>query len=183
MRVIREWEESYSEYNSQTQRYERKIRRGSDIMSENTQMTPFWVRDQTGQILVNPAGAEIEGVQVIDQFQPQGPEMQEGTISLGSFTFHYSTPNMAGDRQTLGYRFHELILPLERNVYVLGVASDSSGELTIQKPRARGQRFIISLKSEGELLASGQSTMKWLQIGAIVCVVLGLILLIATLVV
>jgi hypothetical protein len=182
MRVIREWEETYSEYNSQTQRHERKTRRGSEIMSQNTQMIPFWVRDQTAQILVNPAGAEIEAVQVIDQFQPEGPQMQGGTVTLGSLSFHFGMPKMMGDRQTLGYRFQESILPLEQNVYILGVASDSSGALSLQNPRDKGQRFLISLKSEEELLASGQSTMKWLQIGAIVCVALGLILLIATLV-
>jgi E3 Ubiquitin ligase len=152
-------------------------------MSQNTQMIPFWVRDQTGQISVNPAGAEIEAVQIIDEFQPEGPQTQGGTVTLGSFSFHFGMPHMSGDRQTLGYRFQESILPLERNVYVLGVASDSSGALTVQYPRAKGQRFMISLKSEEELAASGHSSMRWLQIGAIVCGVLGLILLIATLVV
>jgi hypothetical protein len=39
---------------------------------------------------------------------------------------------------------------------------------------------MVSLKSEEELPASGQSTMKWLEIGALVCGVLGLLLLLAT---
>ena len=180
MRVIREWEEGYSEYNSQAQEHERKTRRGSEVMSQNTQMIPFWVRDQTGQISVNPAGAEIEAVQIIDEFRPEGPQTQGGAVTLGSFSCHFGMPHMSGDRQTLGYRFQESILALERNVYVLGVASDSSGELTLQSPREKGQRFIISLRSEEELTASSRSRMKWLRIGAIVCVALGLLPLVAT---
>jgi E3 Ubiquitin ligase len=180
MRVSREWEETYSEYNSQTQRDERKTRRGSDIMAQNTRMVPFWVRDQTGEMGVHPAGAEIEGEQVIDQFHPEGSEARGGTVTFGGFSFQVRMSEISGDRRTLGYRFQESILPLGRNVYVLGVASDSSGELTLQHPREQGQRFIISVRSEEELIASSRSSMIGLQIGAIVCVGLGLLLLVAT---
>src|SRR5215472_7473106 len=87
MRVIREWEETYSEYNAQTQRYERKTRSGSDIMAQNIRMVPFWVRDPTGEITVNPAGAEIEGEQVVDRFQPEGSRGQVGAITLAGLSF------------------------------------------------------------------------------------------------
>jgi len=181
MRVIREWEETYSEYNAQTQRHERKTRGGSDIMAQNTRMVPFWVRDPTGEMGVHPAGAEIEGEQVIDRFQPEGPEARGGAVTLGGFSFQITMSPMSGDRRTLGYRFQESILPVERNVYVLGVASDASGELSLQRPREQGQRFIISVRSEEELAASSRSRMRWLQLGAVVCVLFGLALLLASL--
>lgn len=151
-------------------------------MSQNARMVPSWIQDQTGRIKVDPAGASIEGVQVIDQFQPEDLRRPQQALSLGSFAFQLDTRSITDNRRTLGYRFREVILPLEQNIYILGSANEASGELTIQKPREKGQKFIISVKSEEELLASSRSTMKWLQIGAIGCMGLGLILLIMSLV-
>jgi len=144
-------------------------------------MVPFWVRDPTGEMGVHPAGAEIEGEQVIDRFQPEDFRGQLGTITLAGLSFSFSAPPVTGDRRTLGYRFQESVLPLERHVYVLGVASDASGELAIQTPREKGQRFLISVKSEEALVASSRSAKRWLQLGAVVCVLFGLVLLLASL--
>jgi hypothetical protein len=177
MRVTRKWEEEYYETNQETGRSERKIRKGSDTVSSNTRSVPFKVRDDTGTILVNPKDANIDGEQIVDQFQPQ-ESISGSTISFGNFSFSLGGIASGGGRRTLGYHFSETILPLNRNAYVLGVASDSSGELMIQKPREKGKQFLISLKSEEELLASSQSGMKWSLYGAIACFVVGVIFVI-----
>ena len=82
-----------------------------------------------------------------------------------------------GRRRTLGYHFREWLLPLNRAVYVLGSASDMSGELMIQKPREKG-KFLISLKSGEELVTSAKSGMTWGLYGSIVCFIIGLIFVI-----
>jgi hypothetical protein len=174
MTVSRKWEEEYYERNEETGQNERKIRKGSDVVSSNTRSIPFKVRDDTGAILVNPKDAKIDGEQIVDRFEPQ-ESISGGSISFGSFSFSLGGVGSSGGRRTLGYHFNETILPLNRNLYVLGSASDSSGELTIQKPREKGQQFLISLKSEEELLASSQSGMKWSLYGAIACFVVGIV--------
>ena len=90
-----------------------------------------------------------------------------------NFSFSLAGVGGTGGRRTLGYQFTERILPLNRRLYVLGAASDSSGELVIQKPREKGQ-FIISLKSEEELLKSSKSGMTWSLVGSIACFVIGI---------
>lgn len=177
MRVTREWEEDYYERDQQSGRDVKKTRKGSDTVSSNIRSVPFKVRDDTGTILVNPNDANIDGEQIVDRFEPQ-TAISGGTISFGNFSFSLGGIASGGGRRTLGYRFKESILPLNRNVYVLGSASDSSGELMIQKPREKGKQFLISLKSEEELLASSQSGMKWSLYGAIACFVVGVILVI-----
>jgi hypothetical protein len=176
MMVTRKWEEDYYEKNEQTGQNERKTRQGSDVVSSNTRAVPFKLRDDTGTIPVNPKDAKIDGEQIVDRFEPQA-SISGGSISFGSFSFSLGGIGAAGGRRTLGYHFSETILPLNRNVYVLGSASDSSGELMIQKPREKGQ-FLISLKSEEELVASSQSGMKWSLIGAIACFIVGVIFVI-----
>lgn len=176
MTVTREYEETYWETDSKTNRRERKTRRGSDVVSQNSQRIPFWVEDSTGQILVNPDGADIDAVQVIDKFESN----TGGVITLGGFSFNVGSivGQMLSDSRTLGYRFRESILPIGRQIYVLGEASDSTGKVQIQKPSEKG-KFIISLKSEEELVRSAKSTIQWLMIGAIVSGVAGLGLIVA----
>jgi hypothetical protein len=174
MAVTRKWEEEYYERNSQTGKDERKTRQGSDTVASNTRSVPFKVRDETGTILVNPKDAKIDGERVVDRFEPQ-TAISGGTISFGKFSFSLGGIGTGGGRQTLGYNFSETILPLNRRIFVLGAASDSSGELMIQKPRDKKDQFLISLKSEEELLTSSKSGMKWSLIGAIACFIVGII--------
>lgn len=176
MTVTREYEESYWTTDSQTKRRVRRTRRGSDVVSQNSQRIPFWVEDATGPIWVNPEGADIDAVQVVDKFESN----TGGVITLGGFSFDVGSTvgQMLSDSRTLGYRFRESILPIGRRIYVLGEVADSTGTVQIQKPSAKG-KFIISLKSEEELVRSTKSTIQWLLVGAVVSGVAGLGLVVA----
>jgi len=175
MSVTRKWEETYYETDSEGNR-QRRTRQGSDIVSSNTRSVPFLVRDDTGTVKVNPNDAQIDGERIVDRFEPESA-VSSGRISFGNFSFSLGGLGTTSGRRTLGYQFTETILPLNRRLYVLGAASDSSGELIIQKPREKGQ-FIISLKSEEELLKSSKSGMTWSLVGAIACFVVGIVCII-----
>ncbi|MCL5046058.1 MAG: E3 ubiquitin ligase family protein, partial [Actinobacteria bacterium] len=170
MTVTREYEESYWETNSQTKQQVRRTRRGSETVSNNSQRIPFYVEDATGSTRVNPEGAEIGPIQVVDKFESS----TGGVITLGGFSIDVGSlvGQMLSDARTLGYRFRESILPLGRQIYILGEAADSSGTLQIQKPSGKG-KFIISLKSEEELIKSTKSAIQWLLVGSIVSGVAG----------
>lgn len=175
--VTRKYEEEYYETNPQTKQRERKIRQGSDTVSSNSRGVPFNVRDDTGTLQVNPNDANIDGEKVVDRFEPE-TAVRGGTISFGGFSIALSGSSSGGGRRTLGYQFTETLLPLKRNIYVLGAASDSSGQLMIQKPKEKGKPYILSLKSEEELVTSAKSGMTWSLVGAIACFVIGVVLVI-----
>jgi len=173
MRVEREYEETYYENDAQGRR-QRRTRTGSDTVAANQRFAPFLVDDTTGQILVDPEGAEFVAEQVVSRFEPGG-DNAAGEIRLGSFSL--ALPSLSGDRRTLGYRFEEEAIPVGRDIYVLGEAAETNGELRVRKPR-EGQ-FIISLKDEEELVRQGQSSAAWMLAGSVVCILLGLGLLVA----
>lgn len=75
-----------------------------------------------------------------------------------------------------GQVFTEKIVPIDRQIYVFGEASDSSGQLTIQAPSEPGKPFFISVKSEEELTITTQTEIKNLLIGVIVLWVIGVFL-------
>jgi len=184
MSVERNWEEDYEEEYTEkdpssgqmVRKTRRGTRKGSDTVSSNSRSTKFTVRDDTGTILVDPEGADIDVEQAIDRFEPASAA-SGGRISFGGMSFSTGGFSDSGRRRTLGYRFKEWVLPLNRKVYILGVASDLSGELMIQKPREKGQ-FLISLKSEEELIASAKSGMTWGLYGSIACFIIGIVLVI-----
>ena len=181
--VSREYEETYWETDSETKQQVQRTRRGSENVAGNSQRVPFWVEDGTGRVLVDPEGAEIESVKVVDRFERGDVHQGGGSVSIGDFRIALGGASFglgAGTR-TIGYRLRENILPLDRRVYVLGKATDSPGQLTIQASHENGGRFIISLKTEEELLRSTASAVRWLLIGTFASAVAGAALILADL--
>ena len=81
--------------------------------------------------------------------------------------------------RTIGYHTTERLLPVDRRIYVLGESVDSADGLTIQAPSERGKRFIISTRSEEELVGSAT---QWLLVGAVASGAIGVILFVVSLV-
>jgi len=175
MKIDREWEETYWDTDSEGHRTQ-KTRRGSDNVSSNTRSIPFLVRDATGTIKVDPTGASIDSEKVFSRFDPG--EISGGSIRIGRFALNLASNLMGGGRRTLGYRYEESAVPLGRDIYVLGEAVDSSGELRIQNPSQKGGKFIVSLKSEEQLVKSAGSATRGLMIGGCVAAALGVVLVI-----
>lgn len=177
MTVTREYEETYTETDSQNNQHQR-TKHGSDTVASNSRRVPFWVEDETGRLPVDPQGAEIDSVQVEDRYEPAG-QLQLG-LTLGGINLSFGSAGVG--RNTLGYRYRESLLPPDRQVFVLGEASDSSGTLTVQKPQKKGGKFIISLKSEEQLVAGSKQTITWLLYGGVACGALGVVTIVAGLV-
>ncbi len=171
MTVTRKWEEDYEEEDEETGRMVQKTRQGSDTVSSNRRSTVFAVRDDTGTLKVDPEGASIDTEKTVDRFEPKS-SLSGGQIAFGGFSFSVGELSDLGHRRTLGYHFHEEVLAVGKRVYVLGNATDMGGELMLQKPREKGQ-FLISMKSEEELMASSASGQKASVIGAIITFLLG----------
>ena len=175
MQVIREYEETEIDKDG-----DRRTRRRSDTVSNHQQSVPFWIEDQTGRIEIEPEGANIDTVQVMNEFRPE--ESRGAQISFGAVTFNLGNFQISSGGRTLGYRFVEKVLPLERRVYVLARASDHSGRLALVKPTDSGQVFLISLKSEEQLTASSQKTADLTFYGMFGSLGVGLVLVLADLI-
>jgi hypothetical protein len=152
--VSREYEETRHPAGRHARRRSARTRRGSELVSSNSQRARFWVEDGAGRILVDPTDAELEPIQIADRFE-SAETAAGGSLKIGSFSITLSIPSAwpTSGRRTIGYRLRERALPVGRRVYVLGEVSDESGELMLQKPRGKG-RFLISLRSKEELMRS-----------------------------
>jgi hypothetical protein len=170
MKVTREYEEEYWDTDSNGHRV-RRTRRSSENVASNTNGTPFYIQDATGKIRVDPTGASPVAEKVLSRFEPR-ESVESGRFRLGSFLMNTVMSSMSG-RRTLGYRYEEEIIPVGRILYVLGEAVDRNGEVTVMKPADKKTQFIVSVKSEEELVSGAQSAAKWLFVGSVASVIIG----------
>jgi hypothetical protein len=170
--VTREYEERVTVTDKDGHR-RTETRRGSEQVSSNERRIPFLLRDATGTIGVDPQGAVIDSERSLSRFESGAGQ----SLRFGNFVLELGSLAMGlGGRRTLGYRLEEWVLPLGRRLYVLGEASDADGRLSLRKPGGKGGRFIISLRSEEELVKAAKGLALGLSIGAGVLLAASLVL-------
>jgi hypothetical protein len=153
-------------------------RRSTETVSENEQSVPFYIDDNSGKtIRVEMNGADKYTQQSVNRFERDISEdymrLHQGT-SWGDQIMSFVSNTNYNQSNTLGYRFVEEIIPLGVRLYVLGEASDRNGELAVLKPRDKEKTFIVSVKSETELLESIEGNAKYSLWGAIGAGVIGI---------
>lgn len=176
MLVQREYEEKVRSQDSEGKTVE-KIVRKSETITQNQRSTPFMLEDSTGKITINPQGAKFDTIKILDEFhneQPAGGMLQFGNFSFLLKNDHYQT-------RTLGYRYQEFILPINREVLIVGNASDETGNLKITKP-TNNEPFLISFKTEEELNSDYQNNQNILKYSMIGCFIVGFLLIIGDLI-
>ncbi len=160
---IAEVREVYHKRNSKG-REEKHTRIRHDTISNNKQMVGFTIEDATGKVLIQPEGAEIEALKVQDKYQKQYSERASGIFGL------FDTDNSP---RVLGSRFTEYVIPLGQSIYILGELATSSGKPCVRKPSAGEQNFIISVKTEEQILGELSWKLNGLLIAGITLLISG----------
>ncbi|MFQ3630076.1 GIDE domain-containing protein [Roseiflexus sp.] len=153
--ISREYEETITETDSQG-KTQTTVQRGSEVIESGDVRTLFYVRDETGRILVDPEGADIEWQNTASAFELA------------------HDPGFAR-RRTLGMRRTEQALPVGERVFVLGYAVDRGGRPALARS-PKGERMIISRKNERQLIIATERSARRLMIAAIACGALGVAL-------
>ncbi len=148
----------------------RAPQRTSEQLAHQQRSVPFIVEGATGSLAVDPEGAVFTAEKTLSRTEPAGGGAR--TIVVGRYTLE-----APADPRTRGYRFEEKAIPVGREVYVLGEVTDPGGELRLAGPAGKGE-LLISVKSRELLLKELGSGSKFLRGAAIVCGLLGLLLLI-----
>jgi hypothetical protein len=170
--LIREYEADEPGPNDRTRRVKRK-----ETVASRSERASFSVQDAMGSVLVNPDGAEIDGLEVVNRF-----DQDTGKASIfGSLVVDLGPLTISGQR-TLGYRHVEQVLKLDKPVYVLGVVCEG-GSIGAARADHQDMPFIISHRSEADLTAHLQREQRSLRIWCGLCVAVGVVLVIAAFIV
>ena len=167
-KIVREYEE-YKESRGSDGKVTRRWVKRSDTLHDDTRDTGFSIEDGSGNLHVSPSGAEYTLESVVNRFEPPGA-MDRGatnTVSIGGFTLSLGGMSFGSSRRLLGYRIKESILPVGGDVYALGEVRDGADGLILRDPSDKDQPFLLSVKSEEELLQKYESTANMQKYSAI----------------
>ena len=172
-RDVEELREHRDNEGNVTTRWEKR----TESIHSNRLERPFWIDDGSGRMEVRPGGADVTLQTVVDRFeQASAVDSGQGTLSFGRFSFNYGS--MLGPSQrfrVIGYRFVESILPIGVRLYALGEVADTGDGLSLHKPASGDQPYLLSTRSEEEMVSAGASRAKWMKIGGFGAIVLGLV--------
>ena len=151
----------------------RTRREREETVSENESTLPFGLADETGSVLIHPDGADIDRPEkVVDRFEARSAMSQAGE------SFFSSLLRAGNDTGTLGFQHEEWVIRPGTRLYVQGEVADRTGALVFEKPRDKGD-YLISTRSEEEIVAGAERNGKIAVAVAGVAGVLGIVLLIA----
>ncbi len=146
----------------------------TETVSDVTSAAAFSIDDGTGSVLVAPDGADVDHPEkIVDRF-----EQSTGSNSSGLLDSVLSGVIRSGSQSgTLGFRTEEWVIRPGARVYVHGEVSDSTGQLRFRKPQ-KG-RYVVSTRSEEEIVGDDERAARWSTIGGAVSAVAGVALIVA----
>lgn len=144
---------------------------GSETVGSTQEGGEFSLNDGTGTVQVDIQGADLTLDNAVNKFNN----------SAGSVSFSFGTyqPVSSRNKRSKGYREIERNIPVGQQLFVLGELNDRNGAPTITISGEKGNPFIVSIKSEEEVIGGLESKAKMVYYGAIACVVIGPILIVA----
>jgi len=183
--IVRDIEESYYEQDAEDNNKKvLKTRKITETICSKERQADFYIQDETGRTKVNPENADMTNglSKAIDRYEPAAAvSYNEGLMNWGGFSFRMSSEyhHQQEGRKVLGYKFTEYVFPMDKNIFILGEATDSMGELTIARPVSGATTdFIISTKSAEELKASAKGSIATFKVLSIVSFAAGVALMI-----
>lgn len=163
--------EHYTATETDSQGKSREVNK-TRIVGQQVTQEPFVVKDSTGEIVVDPRGADMDEPFVLaDKF-----ERNSGNIDLGDSRWANIAEQLAKASIQGGIQHEEWGIPTGQQLYVLAEANDRNGTLVMGRPE-KG-RFMISTKSEEELRESAGTTVAIATSIAVVVGVAGVVLLV-----
>lgn len=157
------WERWETEYytDSEGRQQSRQVHKsGWTTVDSGGQSQPFYLRDETGAILVRPTGADVRGVTVFNRYCGRGDSLYYGKGPSGSI----------GD-STHERRFHETAIVLHEELYVVGQARERedivAAEIAAQEAVPM---YLVTAESEEQVHRRlGRSAIGWALFGMILC--------------
>ena len=118
---------------------------------------------------IQASGCELDIPKTFDRFEPKNNLNRYGYFSRHPF-------NRFG-AETLGFKMIEKTIELNQKLYVLGEAFCVGGEIHIGVPQDSKKPFIISTKSEEEIVNSSERNVQFSLFGGMAAIVLGAFLM------
>lgn len=114
---------------------------GWRTMAEGGETAPFYLKDDTGVIRIQPDGAKIEDRETFDQ-----------TVTPADPLYYGKGPPNATANSDHRRRFHETAIPLHTPLYVMGQARERQDAVAAEVAKDKdAPLFLISMRTEKQV--------------------------------
>ncbi|NUN53863.1 MAG: hypothetical protein HUU06_13910, partial [Planctomycetaceae bacterium] len=120
----------------------------SETVLDRQEAVPFLLKDESGSIRVDPEGAHLDGKLVRGSAEDTTGNMVLPEMTLG------------GSRRLKGRRREIRLIPVGGPGYVLGRCVERDGVLVLARDELEAKPFVVSCRSERELLAGHELGLK-----------------------
>ena len=120
---------------------------------------------------INETGCDLDIPKTFDRFEPKG--------NLGNYRYFDSFSWGRFGGETLGFKMTEETIEPNQNLYVIGEAFRVGEKIHIGKPQDSKKPFIVTTKSEEDLINSSNQKALFLLLGGIVAVLVGIVMLVS----
>lgn len=150
-----------------------RTRNHTEVVEDKEESCSFQLQDKTGTIGVLPSGATFEGSEALNRREGRTDDPWKAERAA-AMRMHA--------REHKGGRTTVTAIAVGRQVYAIGAVQSLRNGLFLQRDEAQGRPYLISVKSESELVESYGRGFTWPLVGAFICLLLGLGLIVAGLV-
>ena len=159
--IEEQWSRLVTETESDGKGGERTVTRretGWSSVASETEMTPFYLQDDTGHLLVRPEGARVEALSVFSE-----------TCTPFNALYYGKGPALGVIDSDHIRRFTETAIPMQAPVFIVGQARERQDVIAPEiAADANAAEFLVSVRSQEEI----SSGLGW---QFILCFLLGLI--------
>lgn len=169
---VTETREQYRDSNGNLQT---RVRKNENTISNEKSSQEISMLDNSSNesviLEINGTGCDLDIPKTFDRFEPKA--------NLGNYRYFNSFSWDRYGGETLGFKMTEKTIPANQNLYVIGEAFKVGDKIHIGKPQDSKKPFIVTTKSEEDLINSSNQKALFLLIGGIITVVIGVGMLIS----
>lgn len=147
----------------------RTTRRENIISDEKTSQVISMIDSSTNEPVVleiNGAGCDLDIPKTFDRFEPKS--------NLGGYRYFNSFSWNRYGSETLGFKMTEKSIEPNQNLYVIGEAFKVGDTIHIGKPQENKKPFIVTTKSEEDLINNSNQKSLFLLIGGLIAIAVGI---------
>lgn len=121
--------------------------------------------DDSVVLEINSTGCKLDIPKTFDRFEPKG--------NLGNYRYFNSFSWSRFGAETLGFKMTEKTINANQSLYVIGEAFKVGDKIHIGKPQDSKKPFIVTTKSEEDLINSSNRKALFFLIGGVISVIAG----------
>lgn len=166
--ISEQYRDSNGNLRTRTTRHENTIsdEKTSQVISMTDSST-----DEPVILEINGAGCNLDIPKTFDRFEPK--------TNLGGYRYFNSFSWNRYGSETLGFKMIEKTIEANQSLYVIGEAFKVGNAIHIGKPQDNNKPFIVTTKSEEDLINNSKQKSLFLLIGGLIAIAVGIWILIS----